>query len=111
MSKKDARMNELRYEYTLQCCGHTYTTPGLPNERAMYVCKHCNKEMKPAIAEVRTEEECALILKYEKRFAEPCAECGRVHGHHVVLHEDGAHFLHCGSCGEEMRELEQEELQ
>lgn len=110
MSKKTARLNELRYSFSLSCCGHTYSWPGLPNERADYLCRHCGKKMKPTVGEVRSAEAAELIFKHEKRFAEPCAECGRVHGHHVVQKGE-AFFLLCFHCGEELRELRKEELE
>ena len=118
MLKKASRIRTLQYTHSAVCCGKTWRWVGAVPKRVQYICPCCTKEMVPVQQEVRTLEACELIYKYQDRFRdEPCPNCGQKVGHHVVECPVGtegnwvsAFFLHCSRCGEELREILEEEL-
>lgn len=100
----------LRYSHTVSCpkCpSEVYHWPGQAQESSYY-CRQCGAKMRVKETEVRDRDEAALALKGHE-FVEACAECGAKHNHLIVEHDEGF-FLVCGSCKEELREVERKEL-
>ena len=111
--KKSSRIAALRYRFTMTCCGREHSWPGLPADpkKTAYICRECKKEMHVTTEEVRTREECELIVLHEHRFDDKCPDCGAKGDHHVRRHDhEDAWFLHCRVCGTELREILEEEL-
>lgn len=110
MLKRASHIAALQYSHTAVCCGKEWGWTGPIPVSAMYVCPVCGQEMKPSVEEVRTEEAAALIVDNWNRFKEPCL-CGKEVGHHVVYDAaNDAYFLRCGSCDDELREIEPKEM-
>lgn len=99
----------LQYEYTVTCCGQSFTWPGRLPSGAQYICRRCDQEMKATTKEVKPRDVAELIVMNRQSFVEACPECGAKRGHHV--HKQGdAYFLRCGLCDCELREVDKEEL-
>ena len=104
------------FSYEMKCsCGVRFSPkPGKPSARAQYLCWKCRKELTVTVTQIRSEEEARFNLRNAGRFnGEVCADCGARFGHRVEERpdlEEGVHFLWCGACGEEMREVEPGEL-
>lgn len=109
-----AAVQQLMHTYSLGCCGKVYGPyAGKPNAKVQYLCQVCRKEMKPKVHQVMDEDAATLIARNlgNPALVEQCPECNHSTGHHVVRHTNvDAWFLNCGNCGDELRELEWEEV-
>ena len=102
--------NEMRCEHG---CGVSFASlSGKPTPMAQYLCHRCRRPMCVTVTQVRSEEEARFNLRWTGVFRDRCP-CGATVNHRVEERPDmaeGVHFLVCGSCGEELREVEAGEL-
>jgi len=116
MKQRKANTDTLRsaliWEHTAKCSDcdrHFGPTPGFADiKKVQFICQKCGKEMTITNKQVRSTEEANLILR-NRHLTEKCV-CGTTNNHHVVKDEDGDYWLICGTCGEEIREVDKEEI-
>jgi transcription elongation factor Elf1 len=115
-SQEKSLLEFYMFQHTMSCsnCGlNIPSTPGRSNENARYICRKCGKTLRVKIEQIRTEEAARLIVRNlsNPNFVEGCPTCGRCRNHLVVHSEaDDAYFLHCASCGDELREVDEKEI-
>lgn len=112
-----SRVEREMFEYTHRCdhCRGVWFSalPGRPDPQAAYLCHRCRQELTATVTQIRSEEEARFNVRWNNVFKDPCPDCGTTNGHRVTERpdmEDGVHFLVCGGCGEELREVEEGEL-
>ena len=119
MKRKASLTSQLEaemFEFTHRCepCGVTFSgTPGKPHPAAVYLCHRCRGKMVTTVTQIRSEEEARFNVRWTGVFKDPCPDCSTIFGHRVEERPDiseGTHFLICGRCGEELREIEEREL-
>lgn len=109
---KQKVLDGLMYEFTATCCGDSFTWPGRVPEGTRYTCRKCGGEMAMSEEQVLAQDAAELIVRNSGRFNGEECPCGCKLGHYPVYKEDDdAWFLQCGKCGDEMRELEWEEVE
>ena len=113
---KAHQLEQDMFEYSMGCgpCGTSFgPTPGKPNPTAQYLCRDCRRELTVTVTQIRSEEEARFNLRWTGVFKDVCP-CGNSMGHRVEERpdiEEGVHFLICGKCNEELREIEPGEIQ
>lgn len=111
LSKKSCR-ELLMWQYTVRCklCKGTATWDGRCPDAHRYYCGKCKRRMEITHTQQCSRAEADLTLKYQDAFSDKCHDCSRNTKHRVRYDADlDAYFLHC-KCGEELRQVETEEL-
>ena len=113
--KKASRIRDLRFSHVAICdeCSVRFDWPSPPPdpEKSVYVCPRCKRDMRVETIEDMSREEAERIDRYRNRFEESCPSCESTSGLEIRQAADVvAFFLYCGSCGEEIREIDESEL-